>query len=179
MDYRLFAALDMPDEIVEQLVDLQGGLDGAGWRPRENFHLTLRFFGPCDGAVARDLDHELGQIMKAPFELRLSGVGAFGGNDPHSIWAGVAEDGPLRDLASACDRAARRCGFSKDKHPYRPHVTLAYLKGFTSFQVAEWLQRFSVFETSSFEATHFSLFSSWPGRYASRYREEATYPLLR
>lgn len=178
MRYRLFAALDLPEDIVERLRAIQSGLDGAGWRPRENLHLTLRFFGECDGADARDLDAELGEIAQAPFSLKLSGVGAFGGDDPHAIWAGVEDDGALRELARACDRAGKRCGFSRDKHPFRPHVTLAYLKGFTAREVADWCQRFSVFETPAFEVGHFSLYSSWPGRHASRYKEEAVYPLV-
>ena len=72
MNYRLFAALDIPEDIINSLTGMQKGLDGAGWRPRENFHLTLRFFGDCDGADARDLDAELSQILKAPFSLKLS-----------------------------------------------------------------------------------------------------------
>ena len=107
-----------------------------------------------------------------------SSLGSFGGDDPHAIWAGVQASEPLTDLAKACDRAAKRCGFGKDKHPFRPHVTLAYLRNFSPFAVAEWCQRFSVFETPQFEVGHFTLYSSWPGRHASRYKDEAIYPLL-
>ena len=178
MNYRLFAALDLPEEIVDQLTGLQAGLEGAGWRPRENFHLTLRFFGQCDGAIARDLDTELAQIEMPPFRLRISGVGSFGNQDPHAIWAGVEDDTELKRLSSACDKAARKCGFQKDRHPFRAHVTMAYLKGISPQAVATWCERFSVFETQSFDVGHFALFSSWPGRHASSYREEAVYPLI-
>ena len=42
---------------------------------RHNIPGTLRFFGEIDEALARDLDHELGEIIEAPFEIRLSGAG--------------------------------------------------------------------------------------------------------
>ena len=177
MDYRLFAALDIPDEIAEELRALQRGIDGAGWRPRENFHLTLRFFGSTDGAKARDLDAELAQFSTAPFEIQLKGVGSFGGYDPHSIWADVVASEALKELAKSCDKAARRCGFKADKRGFRPHVTLAYLKGISPETVAAWLTRFAMFEAAPFWVDSFALYSSWPGRYASRYQEEASYPL--
>ena len=34
MNYRLFAALDIPEDIINSLTGMQKGLDGAGWRPR-------------------------------------------------------------------------------------------------------------------------------------------------
>jgi 2'-5' RNA ligase len=43
--YRLFAALPVPEDLWEGLAALQDGLPGASWRPEENFHITLRFFG--------------------------------------------------------------------------------------------------------------------------------------
>ena len=48
MSIRLFAALDLPDHIAEPLLWLMRGVGGAKWRPRENLHLTLRFFGEID-----------------------------------------------------------------------------------------------------------------------------------
>ena len=45
MSLRLFAALSIPDHVAERLLPLMKGIGGANWRPRENLHLTLRFFG--------------------------------------------------------------------------------------------------------------------------------------
>lgn len=46
---RLFAALDLPDEAAEALAPFQRGLAGAGWRPREALHITLKFAGDLQG----------------------------------------------------------------------------------------------------------------------------------
>ena len=110
MSLRLFVAIPVPDAIADHLVLLQRAVGGAAWRPRENFHLTLRFFGEIDEMLARDLDDALGQIVAAPFEMRLSGVGSFGGREPSALWAGAEAPPVLARLASACERAARRAG---------------------------------------------------------------------
>ncbi|MBK8544651.1 MAG: hypothetical protein IPL62_14550 [Caulobacteraceae bacterium] len=59
MSLRLFAALSIPDHIAERLLPLMKGVGGAKWRPRENLHLTLRFFGELTEPVAEYLDSEL------------------------------------------------------------------------------------------------------------------------
>ena len=178
MNYRLFAAFSLPDDIIEQLRGTQTGLPGAGWRPRENLHITLSFFGEADGALAGDLDDELSQIDSEPFDVKISGVGSFGGKTPHSLWAGVEQSDSLMALAKDCRRAARRLGFPADKHDYKPHVTLAYLNELPDAEIAAWLQRFAMLETASFLVDRFELYASWPGKHASRYEEMAEYPLV-
>ena len=77
------------------------GVPGAKWRPRENLHLTLRFFGELAEPVAEDLDAELeaatrGLRRRSNFSLK--GAGSFGGADPHALWVGAAESEPLKQL---------------------------------------------------------------------------------
>ena len=62
MSLRLFIAIPVPDEIAQRLLTLESDVPGASWRLPEHFHLTLRFLGEIDEAMARDVDHELGQI---------------------------------------------------------------------------------------------------------------------
>ena len=50
---RLFTALEIPSEIGQSLALLRGGLPGARWITPENYHLTLRFIGDIDDALAR------------------------------------------------------------------------------------------------------------------------------
>ena len=104
--YRLFAAIEVPEEVGEELSLICEKVTGASWRPVENFHITLRFFGELDGTEARDLDHELGEIRAGQFQLNLKGTGWFGANEPHSLWAGVEKSEPLLSLSSRCERAA-------------------------------------------------------------------------
>ncbi|MEM6626713.1 MAG: RNA 2',3'-cyclic phosphodiesterase [Pseudomonadota bacterium] len=177
MSLRLFAALSLPDEIADLLTPLQRGTPGASWRPRENFHITLRFFGDLDGAVARDLDEELAQITETPFEIQLEGAGSFGGREPHALWIGVAPHPTLNRLAGACERAARRLNLTADKRRFKPHVTLAYCHGTQDDDAAAFISRLASFESPPFWVESFQLYSSRMGKGPSRYLDEAVYPL--
>lgn len=181
MSLRLFAALELPDEIADGLLPLMRGVPGAKWRPRENLHLTLRFFGEAPENVADDLDAALEEIAlaTAPFDVQLKGVGFFGKEEPHALWAGVAPNPALKALAADCERAARRCGLPAEARKFVPHVTLAYLAGATLERVIAFEKRLALFESAHWTATGFVLFSSHVRRNApSLYREEASYALL-
>ncbi|HEX2818092.1 MAG TPA: RNA 2',3'-cyclic phosphodiesterase, partial [Phenylobacterium sp.] len=138
---RLFAALPIPEDIGLALARRQTGVEGARWRPLEALHVTLRFFGDIREDIARDLDAELTSLRGAAFDLEFSGVGAFGeGPDLNVLWAGVAENEPLRRLARACETAARRAGLKPEPRHFRPHLTLAYLRHPDPAEVAVWIQ---------------------------------------
>jgi 2'-5' RNA ligase len=177
MTLRLFAAIPIPDEIADRLEPLQRDVHGASWRPRENFHITLRFFGEINEAVARDLDLELARIAEHPFEIRLKGMGSFGGREPTALWAGVEAPEALARLSAGCERAARRVGLAQEKKNFTPHVTLAYCHGTTDHDAAAFQERVGAFATDLFWVDHFVLFSSVQTRRASAYVEEAVYPL--
>lgn len=175
---RLFAALSLPEDIGLALQSRQTGLKGARWRPLEALHVTLRFFGEIREDVARDLDAELLTVSGRPFELTLSGAGAFGeGREVHAVWAGVEENAQLRQLAKACEGAARRAGLAPDTRSYRPHVTLAYLRGAEPDRVAAWIAANNLLRSPPFRVDRFGLYSSTLGSAGSHYALEAEYPL--
>ena len=178
MSLRLFAAIPIPEEIAERLLALETEVPGASWRSAEQYHLTLRFFGDIDEAMARDLDNELGLIVEAPFEIALAGAGSFGGREPSALWAGVDAPPALARLASLCEKAARRAGLSPESRKYKPHVTLAYLRGTSDHDGAMFQQDAAEFRTDKFWVDHFVMYSSWSTRGGSAYREEAVYPLI-
>ena len=175
---RLFAALAIPEPVAEALITLQARLDGAAWRPPENFHITLCFFGEMDQATARDLDDLLSGIEAPALDLELAGAGWFGRRAPTALWAGVAENPALRALAADCARAARRLGLRLERHPYTPHVTLAYLRAVSPDAVEAWARPHHAFHSAPFRADRFHLYSSRLGNGPSRYTALADYPLF-
>ncbi len=181
MSLRLFAALAIPDEAAERLLAVMKGLPGAKWRPRENLHLTLRFFGELSEPVAEDLDTELEAATRSfePFEVRLKGAGSFGGADPHALWIGSAQGDSLKQLASACEKAARRVKLRPEPHKFTPHVTVAYLSGVSLDHVLMFERTQALFEAPPFTVQSFGLYSSVTRKSApSLYRLEAEYPLV-
>lgn len=181
MSLRLFAALALPDDITERLLALMKGVPGAKWRPRENLHLTLRFFGDVQEPVADELDAELAAIAERtpPFELQLKGAGFFGKDDPHTLWAGVRESAALTKLAADCERVARRAGLKPETRKFAPHVTLAYLGVTEVARVHGFESRLGLFETRAFPVESVGLYSSFTRKSApSLYRLEADYPLI-
>ncbi|HEX5265100.1 MAG TPA: RNA 2',3'-cyclic phosphodiesterase [Phenylobacterium sp.] len=175
---RLFAALAMPEAIGQALARRQRGIEAARWSPLENLHLTLRFFGDIREDMARDLDAELVTLRARPFEITLSGVGAFGeGADAHVVWAGVEPSEPLNQLAKACEAAARRAGLKPDTRAYRPHITLAYLKRPDPAELGAWIQANNLLKSPPIPVTSFGLYSSFLGSEQAHYRLEAEYPL--
>lgn len=181
MALRLFAALDLPDAIAERLIAQMRGVPGAKWRPRDNLHLTLRFFDEVAEPVAEDLDVALEEVAvaTAPFTIALKAAGHFGSEEPHALWAGVAPSEPLRALAADCERAARRCGLKHEARKFVPHVTLAYLHASMLERVIAFEKRMALYESEPWLVGGFFMYSSHVRRNApSLYREEASYQFL-
>src|SRR5690242_19447831 len=104
---RLFTAIELPHEVCDELYRLRMPLPGARWIEPQNYHLTLRFVGDIQNREAREFVANLARFETDGFEIRLSGLGAFGGDDPHAIFADIEPDPRLDELARAHDKAAR------------------------------------------------------------------------
>ncbi len=175
---RLFLALPVPDEVADRLVAIQRGVPGARWRQRETLHVTLRFVGEVSETVARDLDELVAEIRVAPFPVTVTGAGSFGGDQPDTLWMGIDGGEPLALLAQRCERACRKAGLAPEGRTYRPHVTIAYLRGGTDrARVLAFERNQSLFRAGPWIADRFGLYSSWLGKGPSTYIEEAQYPL--
>jgi 2'-5' RNA ligase len=174
---RLFTAIELPDEIRDHLSDLDRPLPGAKWIAPDDMHITLRFAGDIEGRAAREFADMLAEIDLDVFQLRLEGLGAFGGNDPRAIWAGVAASEPLEALARANERAARAAGLPPEQRPFKPHVTLARLRNTPSEFVARYLGRIGAFRSDPFMVTRFVLYSSKPKVGGGPYVVESSYRL--
>ena len=104
---RLFAGIELPEDIQDLISDLETPIPGVRWIEADALHLTLRFAGDVDNPTARDLADELARIEVRAFEMRLKGLGTFGGKDPRALWAGV-EAGAERFGARAAARLRAR-----------------------------------------------------------------------
>lgn len=175
--HRLFVALDLPEIVADALSTLQYGVDGARWRPVENFHLTLAFIGETDRHGFEDAFDALATIKAPAFDLRLAGMSFFGGRGPNSIWVGAAPEPALLHLQAKVETALRRAGFVLESRKFTPHVTLAYLKNANVDEVAHYCAQHGLFSCGPFPVEAFHLYSAQLGGGASHYEIEASYAL--
>ena len=138
---RLFFAVPVPADArgrVGELMDhVQRGVgDGRArirWVRVDGLHLTLRFLGPTPTTMLDALQAGADALARsaAPFEVRLSGGGAFPSlARPRSLWLGVREGAePLAALADGLTAAAADCGLFLDTRPFAAHLTIARTDG--------------------------------------------------
>src|SRR6185312_11448683 len=120
---RLFTGLEIPDAIGQQLSMLRGGLPGARWIDPENYHVTLRFIGDIDDALAHEAASALGRIRRPAFDLRFQGLTSFGGRKPRAVIAEATTPQVLMELQAEQERLMRRIGLEPEGRKYIPHVT--------------------------------------------------------
>ena len=175
---RLFTGLEIPPDLGDTLAMLRGGLPGARWIDAENYHLTLRFIGDIDDALAHDVALMLRQVRRPRFELRLDSLTSFGGRKPRALVAAAEPSSPLMELQAEQERLLQRIGLEPEGRKFTPHVTLARLRDSSNRQVADYLATRGYFRSRSFPVSEFVLFSSRASVGGGPYVVEATYPLL-
>jgi RNA 2',3'-cyclic 3'-phosphodiesterase len=174
---RLFTALEVPRDIAESLALLRGGLPGARWIDQDDYHLTLRFIGDIDDALAREIVGMLWRVQRVSFELRLEGLSSFGGRKPRAVVAAVAPTAPLMELQAEQERLLQRLGLAPEGRKFTPHITLARLRDSSSRQVADYLSARGYFQATPFHISRFVLVSSRASVGGGPYVVEEAYPL--
>jgi RNA 2',3'-cyclic 3'-phosphodiesterase len=174
---RLFTGLEIPPHVAQALAIMRGGLPGARWTNQDNYHLTLRFIGDIDDALAREIAGMLGRVRRVAFELRLDGLTSFGGRKPRAVVAAATPIAPLMELQAEQERLLQRLGLEPEGRKYTPHVTLARLRDSSSRQVADYLSARGHYRSPSFAVSRFVLFSSRASVGGGPYVVEEAYPL--
>ena len=175
---RLFTALEVPSAIGLLLSLKRGGLPGARWIDPENYHLTLSFIGDIGQPLAGEIERRLEPLAESlSFTVRLTGLAAFGGDRPRSLFAAAEPTAELLHLQAAQDRLLRRAGAEPEARKFIPHVTLARLRGIGPVEIAHHLTEAGRFEPLVWTPTRFVLLSSRDSVGGGPYRLEADYPL--
>ena len=177
---RLFAGIDLPEDVKEHIYTLRGGVHGAKWVNKENLHVTLRFIGNIDETDAEYLHANFCRIQARAFNLALTQVGFFAtGSQIRHLWTGVSNFNDLDFLHDKIDTIVQRHNLGADTHKFHAHVTIAKLRGASEEDVFKFLAYNNLFRTREFRVDKITLFSSHPHHdgIGSYYRAEAEYPL--
>ena len=135
---RLFVAIELPDRVRGALAaaidDLRSTVRGPfRWVGPDGIHLTLKFLGdvPETGVEALVTGLAGASLTVQPLELHLEGAGTFPpGRPPSVVWAGLGGDlAALNALCDAVEAAMAGAGMSAETRTFRPHLTLARVRG--------------------------------------------------
>lgn len=133
---RTFVALNLPAEERDHLHHAFQPLRERDlpfrWTAADSLHLTLKFIGEIDGGEVERIDGALRTMAQkhAPLVLRIGGVGAFPAiRRANVVWAGVQPDAPLMSLQRDVELALSRLGYAREHKPFRPHITVARVRG--------------------------------------------------
>lgn len=131
---RLFAALTLPEALVDRLISVQRILDdrwparSVRWVRREQLHLTMRFYGnvPPEQTPALTEALRAACVETRPLSLALAGLGAFPNpRRPRVLWVGVTGDlESLERLEQRIQSATAAFGDHRETRPFQPHLTL-------------------------------------------------------
>ena len=175
---RLFTGLEIPADVGLALSHYRGGLPGARWVEPDNYHVTLRFIGDIDDALARDVFAVLGEgRRRGPLTVTLDRLASFGGERPRALFARVEPTPDLQDLQAEHERLMRRLGLPPEKRKFTPHVTLARLRDTSSGDLAHYIATHGHFQKLTFTAQRYVLYSARESTGGGPYLVEAAYPL--
>jgi RNA 2',3'-cyclic 3'-phosphodiesterase len=174
--YRLFVAIDLPEEINKTVEEIRGELPGARWVAADQFHLTLRFIGEVDEVLFRQIREALAGVGGNPFSLTLKGIGHFPpGKHARVLWVGMGESEELLKLQRKVERALIDAGIAPEARRFSPHITIARLKETPAAKVLALEERHGGFETPAFPVEVFHLYSSTLSREGAVHKREKTY----
>jgi 2'-5' RNA ligase len=164
---RLFVAVVPPIEVVEDLNEFveprrEHPDDDIRWASDQHWHITLAFLGDVPDWKTEELEERLESAARRqkPFELQLTGAGAFPGvPDARVLYAGVRDDTEsLKHLAMTTRAAANRAGVTVEGRKFTPHVTLARLR--RPIDVTRWVRVFDTYASPVWTAGSLRLIAS-------------------
>ncbi|MDR2728376.1 MAG: RNA 2',3'-cyclic phosphodiesterase [Chitinispirillales bacterium] len=176
---RLFAAINMPENICDDISDIYEAIQDARWTPENQLHLTLRFIGDVNEDTAQTIDNSLRTVKFAPFTMQLQSVGFFPPRkEPRILWCGIVKNENLIRLQKHVEHAVITAGLPHADRKFSPHITVARLCGSPPQKLAGFISANSLFKTEPFLVSEFCLYSSVLKREGAVHTKEAGYALL-
>lgn len=154
---RCFIAIDVPEELREYLVKIQGQLNSvpmdAKFVEKENFHLTLKFLGEISDIQIGKIKEKLEKIKFKSFRASFEELGCFPSNDYiRVIWISLEPEGEMRKLNKLINDRLE----SSDER-FGSHVTLARVRMIKEKKALQEKLREIKIEGEGFEVSGFKL----------------------
>ncbi|RJP61856.1 MAG: RNA 2',3'-cyclic phosphodiesterase [Ignavibacteriales bacterium] len=148
---RLFIALKMPVNVVEQIDDLRKSIydydDLGRWEPKDKLHLTLKFLGDTEERNTATIINKLEAIVSEYSRFECS-LGEFGFFLPKTLWIKLIVKPALFTLVKEIEESLIELGFEKEKRSFKPHITLLRIKKNVTDEIVSGFKNFKVPETN-------------------------------
>ncbi len=148
---RLFVAINIPDNIRNEIKNIQKSLDFPELKIVEpkNLHITIKFLGEVGESLKDKIIEVLRGIKFQKFEIGLSNIGVFP-NEKYIkvIWIGC-QSSELVEFTKRVDMSLSKLGFELEKD-YVPHLTLARVKKKPPSILHSFLEKYKTVEIDNF-----------------------------
>lgn len=146
--------------------------------PVENLHITLAFIGEIDHGTVEAVDESLAEVSQPAFDIELTGAGHFQEFPQRTVvLVGVSPSEPLTRLRSSVLRRLEVAGVSLPRRRFRPHVTLARIKGDTGHHLANFVAEHNLLRIPAIPMNSFTLFESVLSKEGATHHVIQQYPL--
>lgn len=158
---RCFIAIPLPKSVKQQLGNLQESIENLRWQNINQLHITLKFLGEVSDDKVQDLQAELRKVELSAFSISLKELGYFPkGKKPRVLWAGIEESKPLVKLKKKIEAICAVLNFEADNRPFKPHITLARMKGTSENDVMAFIKQHKQFDIQDVPVEEFVLYES-------------------
>jgi len=164
LSIRAFLSFDVEDEeVLDRIVDAQRRLALSGARlklvGRENVHICIRFLGQIAPRMVEDIGGIMDGLGFSEFGIGLKGLGAFPSPSyPRVVWVGVKEGAEeLTRIHDEMERGLAKLGIRPETRAFRPHCTLARVKGGRRGKLSDVIRSLSDHEFGTIKAERLRL----------------------
>ena len=175
MTNRLFIALEVPENIRDEIIKLRDSLYGDSsntrWEKIDKLHITLKFLGDVDEKQNAYICDAVEKSVKGflKFNLTFDRFGLFERNKiPAVFWIGLKNNPVILQLYENIEENLSRLGFPKEKRKFKAHLTLLRIKGGEDIISLKKMAETGI-NTIEFKAEKISLFKSQLNRSGSVY----------
>jgi|SRR5690606_5741056 len=131
---RLFIALDIPDEIKEEIIVIRNSVISNPldykWEAKGKLHITLKFIGEVKDDLLEPIKNEIEFISN--YKPVISSFTKFGfffsRGRPVILWLGFKLSGEIFHLEKELNNKLLKFGIEKEKRDFKPHLTLMRIR---------------------------------------------------
>lgn len=164
MKNRLFVSLNLPEDVIEQIISLRNKVcldDKIKWEPKEKLHLTIKFIGDVSDETMKEIAEELNFISEYPFfQCSFNQFGFFyRDRKPAILWAGLSVEDRLNRLTIELNERLKKFSIPIEQKRFNPHITLLRIKNVPEINFVNNFKNFT-FEPILFTANTITLYKS-------------------